>query len=535
MADPPSILSPPLNNNDQLPSQSPITTISAAIPILLLVATWYFSVKRSKSRAPPPPGPRGLPIVGYIPFLAGDNPLHRKFADLAAQYGPIFKIWFANQMFVVVSSPDLTKEVLLRGGQNEPIFSTRGFPAAAGVCTYGGTDVLSLPMGHDWKSMRKLLVRETLSNPALDLCFPLRRRELVRSLREVISNELVGKPVGVYELTYKIVSNATLGMLWGGEGDQFCFEELRVVSQEVMEINSRPNVSDMFPLLARFDLQGILKEATAVAQRLDWVFSSVIERRLEGGKLKKQGEGEKRLKDMLQILLEIREDSENAGSSSLASMTHLKDIATGGTENISNVIEWALSELLMNDRVMKNVKRELDEIVGLDSLVEDHHLKNLNYLEAVVKETCRLHLNLFPRLSTAPSTLGGYAIPKGSMVIINAWAIHRDPQFWDEPSEFRPERFLNKDDDKRPFDLMGNNSNFQFIPFGSGQRICAGANLAGKLLRYVLASLLHSFDWKQPDGAEKIEFSDYYKIFIKKKKPLMAVPTLRLSSQDLFA
>ncbi|CAI0551525.1 unnamed protein product [Linum tenue] len=479
-------------------NQTNPSLIAASIAIISATIFYFWAVKRSnKKLAPLPPGPLGLPILGYIPFLNG-APIHRKFAELSAKYGPIFKIWVGSQLYVVVSSPALAKQVLR---DNESVFSSRELPLVGRICTYGGLDLACLPMGPDWNSMRKVLVREALSSPGLDGCYELRRREVVKALNEVE----VGKPVGVFELAHKVVGNATLGMLWGGGGGGGVvggdYGETREVGQRIMELMAKPNVSDLFPMLARFDLQGIGREAAELAERFDRIVSAMIRKRLDGGGEKKGGEIDK--VDLLQVLLE-RRGSSGAGSP-LTSMAHFKamlqDVAVGGNENIASTIEWAMSELLKSDRAMKSVQQELDEIVGPDSLVEDHHLKDLKYLDAVIKETCRLYLALMNRTASRACTVGGYTVPQGSKVFVNSWAIHRDPH----------------------------SSSFRYVPFGSGRRICAGVSLAERLLKYVLGSLLHRFEWRLADGEEGgVDLSDDFTLFIKKKRPLVAVPASRL-------
>ncbi|CAI0430508.1 unnamed protein product [Linum tenue] len=187
------------------------------------------------------------------------------------------------------------------------------------------------------------------------------------------------------------------------------------------------------------------------------------------------------------------------------------------------MIEWAMSELLNSDKAMKSVKRELDKMLGLDSLVKDHHLRNLKYLDAVIKETCRLHLALVTRTANQTCTVGEFTVPQGTEVVVNGWAIHRDHQFWDEPSDFRPERFLDVDF------MGGGSSGFRYIPFGSGRRSCAGVHSAERLMKYVLASFLHCFEWKLADGeGGVVDFADEFALLIKKKRPLIAVPTPRL-------
>ena len=135
---------------------------------------------------------------------------------------------------------------------------------------------------------------------------------------------------------------------------------------------------------------------------------------------------------------------------------------------------------------------------------------------------------LVPRCPIQSSTIGGYCVPKGTRILLNVWAIHRDPKIWENPLEFQPERFLN---DPSKFDFSGND--FKYIPFGSGRRICAGIPLEERTLTYTIASFLHSFEWKLPQGTE-LELSDKFVIVAKKLKPTVAIPAPKLSKFELY-
>ncbi|KAJ0968523.1 hypothetical protein J5N97_025440 [Dioscorea zingiberensis] len=156
-----------------------------------------------------------------------------------------------------------------------------------------------------------------------------------------------------------------------------------------------------------------------------------------------------------------------------------------------------MAEMIGKPETIRKAQEELDSLVGKEEMVDDSHLPKLPYLEALVKETLRLHPPipfLLPRYSTTTCNIGGYTIPKGTKVFINVWSIHRDPVVWENPLEFKPERFLAG---VSKCDYYGNN--FNFIPFGSGRRICVGIPLVEKMSLYILATMLHCFDWSLPD------------------------------------
>ncbi|KAF5807069.1 putative cytochrome P450 [Helianthus annuus] len=205
------------------------------------------------------------------------------------------------------------------------------------------------------------------------------------------------------------------------------------------------------------------------------------------------------------------------------------NIMIAGTETTATTVEWAMSNIMQNHNIMKRLQEELVEVVGLNNIVEEHHLPKLKYLDATIKETLRMHSIvpfLIPRSPSKECMVGGYTIPKGCTIILNVWSIHRDPRYWDDPLNFNPERFLTN-----KWDYNGNN--LIYFPFGSGRRLCAGVPLAEKMLMLILASLLHSFDWSIPKG-EKHDLTEIYSIAIKKRKPLTAIPSQRLTDVSLY-
>lgn len=200
-----------------------------------------------------------------------------------------------------------------------------------------------------------------------------------------------------------------------------------------------------------------------------------------------------------------------------------------GTDSSLHVIQFAMAELIKNQDIMKIAQQELDKVVGKDKIVEESHIPKLPYILAIMKETLRLHTVsplLLPHRPSQTTVVGGFTIPKDSVVFINAWAIHRNPNVWENPQEFNPDRFLEK-----PYDFKGND--FTYLPFGSGRRICAGTAMSERAVLYNIATLLHSFDWKLPHG-ERVNIEEKFGIALKMKNPLVATPVLRLSDPNLY-
>ncbi|KAJ6426752.1 hypothetical protein OIU84_022359 [Salix udensis] len=498
--------------------------------VAMITVFWFLwnNIKPNKAvAAPSPPGPRGLPLVGYLPFLGYD--LHKKFTELAGVYGPIYKLRLGNKLCMVVSSPPLAKEIVR---DKDTIFANRDPPISALVFTYGGNDIAWSSYGPPWTKMRKIFVREMLSNASLDASYELRKQEVKKAIRDVYNR--IGSPVDFGELAYVTSINAVLRILLGGgtiQGEKWTgfVAQFRSHAAEMMVLLGKPNVSDLFPVLARFDLQGIERRSKRLAVTMDQFLQYAIEQRSNEEK-SHMDEG----KDFLQILLDLNKHEDPATSITMDQVKAiLMDIFVGGTDTTTTMIEWTMARLMQHQEVRQKVYQELQEVVGSNNVVEEFHLPKLRYLSAVIKETFRLHPALpllVPRFSRQSCMVGGYNVPKGTTVFLNVYAIHRDPDLWDNPLEFRPERFLNGDT-AGSFDYSGNN--FQYLPFGSGRRVCAGIPLAEKMLMLLQASLLHSFEWKLPAGGV-LELSDRYGIVIKKMEPLIVIPSPRLSNLEPY-
>ncbi|KAJ9177704.1 hypothetical protein P3X46_012894 [Hevea brasiliensis] len=171
------------------------------------------------------------------------------------------------------------------------------------------------------------------------------------------------------------------------------------------------------------------------------------------------------------------------------------DIFSGGTNTIAAAVIWAMTFLMKNPIKMKKAQEEVRRIAGKKGFINEDEIQKLSYLKAVVKETMRLQptIPIIPRETSQHCNLDGFQIPPKTVVHVNVWAIGRDPEVWENPEEFCPERFINKS-----IDLKG--QNFEPIPFGAGRRMCPGMLMGLTTVELALANLLYTFDWELPIG-----------------------------------
>lgn len=203
-------------------------------------------------------------------------------------------------------------------------------------------------------------------------------------------------------------------------------------------------------------------------------------------------------------------------------MFAFQNIFVGATDTSSLTIVWAMTELAKNPRVMRKVQAEIRNYVGKRPGVDEPELEKFKYLKMAVKETFRLHppaTLLIPRETMQHCKIGGYDVYPKTRILVNVWAIGRDPKTWKNPDEFYPDRFKDND-----IDFKG--QNFELIPFGAGRRICPGLTMGATTVEYTLANLLHCFDWELPAGTkmEDISIEEEAGLTVHKKFPLYLVP-----------
>uniref|UniRef100_A0A5B7BCS3 Geraniol 8-hydroxylase-like n=1 Tax=Davidia involucrata TaxID=16924 RepID=A0A5B7BCS3_DAVIN len=283
-----------------------------------------------------------------------------------------------------------------------------------------------------------------------------------------------------------------------------------------MEEAGKPNLVDYFPVLRKMDPQGIRHRMAIHFGKLIGLFDHMISQRLESRRL----HGCLASNDVLDTLLNITEENgDQIDRNHIETM--LLDLYIAGNDTTSNTLEWAMAEVLQNPETLKRARAELDQIIGKGKPVEESDIARLPYLQAIVKETFRLHPPvpfLIPRKVEADVEVCGFTVPKGAQVLVNAWAIGRDPSTWANPNSFVPERFLGSEVDVRGHD-------FELIPFGAGRRICPGLPLAIRMVHLMLGSLINSFDWKLEDAGD-INMEEKFGITLQKSHPLRAIPIL---------
>ncbi|KAF5447676.1 hypothetical protein F2P56_033208 [Juglans regia] len=487
---------------------------------LFLISHFFIRTLLRKSARKLPPGPKGWPVIGALPLL-GSMP-HVTLAKLSRQYGPVMYLKMGTCNMVVASTPDAARAFLKTLDLN---FSNRPPNAGATHLAYGAQDMVFADYGQRWKLLRKLSNLHMLGGKALEDWAQVRAAELGHMLRAMCESSRQGELVVVPEmLTYamanmigQVILSRRVFVTKGLESNEF-----KDMVVELMTSAGFFNIGDFIPSIAWMDLQGIERGMKRLHKRFDVLLTKMIEEHSASAHERKGKP------DFLDVVMANRD---NVSAGERLSLTNIKalllNLFTAGTDTSSSIIEWALAEMLKNPSILRRAHEEMDRVIGKNRRLEEADISKLPYLQAICKETMRKHpstpLNL-PRVSTQACEVNGYYIPKNTRLSVNIWAIGRDPDVWENPLDFTPERFLTGKNAK--IDPRGND--FELIPFGAGRRICAGTRMGIVLVEYILGTLVHSFDWKLPKGVE-LNMEESFGLALQKAVPLAAIVSPRLS------
>ncbi|KAL3650896.1 hypothetical protein CASFOL_007299 [Castilleja foliolosa] len=475
--------------------------------------------KKTKSPAKSqnlPPSPPGLPIIGHLHYLFGELP-HHVLARLTKKFGPVLLLNLGEVSSVVISSRQAAIQVL----KNQDL-ACADRPESIGlkIMWYDYTDIAFSPYNDYWRQMRKICVIELLSAKNVKSFGSIRQDEVfaaVKSLQSLPCGEAVDLTKIVFAFTSAITCRAAFGKVLRDR------ETLIALMKKASTMAGWFELADLFPSSKLLHLISWNKfKLLSMRRKLD----AILDVFLEEHRLKPSGEfgGE----DIVDVLLRMQKNKElefPITNDNIKAV--IFDMFSAGTETSSTTIDWTMAELMRHPRVMEKVQSEIREAFKGKTKIEERDTQSLKYLKLVIKESLRLHppFPLLPRACREECRVDGYTIPVKTRVSVNIWAMGRDPEYWPEPESFKPERF-----ESNSIDFLGNN--YEYLPFGTGRRICPGINFALANIEFPLANLLYHFDWTMPKGMgpDDIDMSEAEGIAVSRKNGLFLVPMVYSSS-----
>ncbi|KAL3646319.1 hypothetical protein CASFOL_011499 [Castilleja foliolosa] len=454
----------------------------------------------------PPIHPGSLPIIGHVHLFK--TLLHRTLHDFSHNVGPIFTVLFGRRHVVVVSSATLVEECF---NKNDIVFANRpGVAVNRRSLGFSPTSVIGAPYSLHWRNLRKLCDLEVFAPSRLASFLSIRVEERDIMIADLYKASATGFAkvnieTKIVELTFNNIMRMLAGKRYYGEEvkDDEEAKRFRDLTKEALELTGSSNPGEIFPFLNWVGLNGLEKKLAAHSRRTDEFMQGLLDEHRKG----------KRQNTMVDRLLALQETEPDYYSDEVITGLIIALIIAGTDASVVTT-EWVMSLLLNHPDVMVKAQQELDMHVGPDRMVEEQDLPKLSYLHCIILETLRLYPSvpmLVPHTPSQDCQIGGYNIPKDTMVLVNAWSIHRDPKVWDEPLSFKPERF-------ECFEV----ENHKLLPFGMGRRACPGAGLAQKFVGLALGSLIQCFDWERP-SEEKIDMTESAGTTLAKAKPLEAL------------
>ncbi|KAM3237422.1 cytochrome 81C13 [Capsicum chacoense] len=456
-----------------------------------------------------PPSPLSLPIIGHLYLIK--NSLQQTLTSLSTKYGQVLYLRFGYRNLLVVSSPSAVEECFTK---NDVVFANRPRSMLGDRLSFNYVSVFWAPYGQHWRVLRRQTAVELFSFNSLQKSSLIRKEEveiLIRSLFKAGENCILGgarvdlsywASAFVFNVMMRIgtgkscVSEEDIGM----EKGKKIIEDMRgAFTANLLVLN----ICDFLPVLKWIGYKGIEKKMDVTYVKRNEYLTRLLDEFRQEKSITTDDRAKGKKTTLIETLLSLQ-DSEPEFYTDDLIKSLLMVLLVAGTETTSMTIQWAMGLLLAQPEAFQKLRAEIDSNVGNERLLNESDFTNLPYLHCVINETLRLHPPvplLLPHYSSEDCTVGGYHVPKHTILMVNAWAIHMDPELWDEPEKFKPERFEAMEGEKEAF-------NYKFLPFGMGRRACSGANMGMRTVSLVLGSLVQLFDWENVEFEEKIYDKD---------------------------
>ncbi|XP_071686478.1 probable (S)-N-methylcoclaurine 3'-hydroxylase isozyme 2 [Rutidosis leptorrhynchoides] len=485
---------------------SPLFIISTFIFLLFIIKqTKNLFVNKIQNL---PPGPPKFPIIGNL-LQVGDK-VHESLAKFAEEYGPLISLQLGSQILVVASSPEAAMGILKT---QDRFLSSRSVPTALDHKSLLSHSIFWSVCNETWRMLRTLCRTEFFSPQALETHSSLRIEKMDKMLSFLNSKQ--GEVINTQDIVFTTLFNTLSCIIFGKdlldiEKENGTCTGLKASIFMILEYGARvKDFGSFFPIFNELDLQGIRKGGRKHIQEVFDYWKDIIDDRRRAH-FKPTTLLSEQKTTFLDRLIDVGFTNDQINE-------YITELFVAGSNTTTTAVVWAMTELVKNKEVMIKIEEEMKREIETDKISESQ-LYKLPYLKACVKESFRLHAPvpfLLPRLANQTCEVMNYTIPKYARVFVNVWAMGRDPKVWDEPLCFKPERFIDS-----KTDFKGHN--YELLPFGSGRRMCPGLPLGSLDLEFILASLIHEFDWVLPNNEDpmKIDMNDKFLLTLRKEKHL---------------
>lgn len=485
---------------------------------IYLLTKWMCKISSNKRL---PPSPPRLPILGNLHQLSMLS--HRSLQSLGSRNGPLMLLHFGSKPVLVVQSADAASEIMKK---HDLIFADKPHTRTIRRIFYDLKDIAAAPYGEYWRKLKSICILQLLSSKGVQSFKFIREEETALLMKKIESCCSSCLPVNLSEVFESIMNNVICRAAFGRKfREGLAGKRFLTLLRELLHLSGSVSIGEFIPWLSWINrVNGFDSRLDKTVKEVDDFLELVIQDHLDGG-LESDGDSVKdeSRENFVDILLNIYKDNSLGVSIDKDNVKAIiLDILAGGTDTTSATLEWGMTEILRHPRILTNLQKEVREILKDRHGITVDDLEKMHYLKAVIRETLRLHppIPVYGRIAREDVRVMGYDVAAGTMILINPWAIGRDPASWDEPDKFHPNRFLNSSVDFKGQD-------FELIPFGAGRRGCPGIGFAMASVQLVLANLVHKFEWKLPEGSklEDLDTTEHPGTTIHRKNPLLAVAT----------
>ncbi|XP_054788100.1 cytochrome P450 89A2-like [Prosopis cineraria] len=466
------------------------------VSLCLCITIRSFCNILSFSRSTPlPPGPPRIPIITNLLFLRRSIlEIESVLRDLRSKYGPIFTLPVASRPLIYVADQSIAHQALV---QNGAVFSDRPEAVfASKVFSCDQHDINSAFYGPTWRALRRNLTSEML-HPTRIKSFSGSRKWVVDTLiNRLKSDSESGNPIKLIDHLQYAMFCLLAFMCFGQKLDEKQMKDIEDVQRRVIMSFNRFRVLDFWPRITRILFHKLRQEMFQNKKERESLFIPLIRARK---------------KAMEERLNRANEDNRSS------------EFLSAGIDTTATTLHWIMANLVKYPHIQERLVEEIRDVIGdsEEKQVREDDLNKLSFLKAVILEGLRRHPPthfVIPHAVTEDVVLNGFLIPKSGTINFLVAEMGRDPKVWENPMEFKPERFLNGKNNYEAFDITGSKE-IKMMPFGAGRRICPAYNLATFHLEYFVANLVWNFEWKVSDDGD-VDLSEKQEFTVVMKNPL---------------
>ncbi|WCJ33204.1 Cytochrome P450 superfamily protein [Euphorbia peplus] len=486
------------------------------IPFSILAATIFLKLLFPSANKLPP-GPPSFPIIGSsVWFTESLLDINAFIRSLHSKYGPIITLYIGSSPIIFISDGSLAHQSLV---QNGTVFSDR--PPAVGMEAINSSNqhtISSASYGSTWRILRRNLASQVI-HPSMFKLYSYSRKRIMLSLKEVLDKESKsGGKVRVLD-HFKHAMFSLLAIICVGdnlEEDQIA--KIEDAQREFLLNYVRFSVFGFCPSITKIVFRKMWKHYLKIRANQENVLIPLIRARKEG---KQQGiiKNQSYIDSLIDI--ELPEEKRKLTDEEIVSLC--SELFSGGTETTTTSLQWIMANLVKFPEIQEKLYTEMKSVVrdGAET-IEEEDLHQMPYLKAVILEGLRRHPPahmVIPHAVKEDTVLDQYVVPKNATVNFMVADIGRDARVWEDPMEFKPERFMEREEE---FDVSGSKE-VKMMPFGAGRRICPGYGLAMLHLEYFVSNLIWSYEWKAAmDGDDEVDLSEKLEFSVSMKHPLQA-------------